>query len=143
MSHFHKTGYEDMIDLPHHTSPVHPRMSMEERAAQFSPFAALTGYENVIQETGRKTVSRAELGESRQEEIKEMLDWLAGHLEQRPEVAVTYFVPDARKAGGAYVTKTGRVRRMDHTQHFLIFEDGTRIYIPDIQEIGEQDHGFY
>ena len=83
--------YDDMIDMPHHVSSVHPQMPMEERAAQFSPFAALTGYGAVIKETARQTVPRLELSENSQEEIKRQLDYLAEHIHERPEVSITYF----------------------------------------------------
>lgn len=127
--------YDDMLDLPHHVSSGHPQMSMEERAAQFSPFAALTGYEAVIEETARRTVPKLELTENSQEEIKRRLDFLAGHMEQRMEVSVTYFLPDRKKAGGAYITAVGIIKRINNVERVLWMEDGTRISIPDILEI--------
>ena len=102
--------YDDIIHLPHHTSSRHPRMSMADRAAQFSPFAALSGHEDAIRETARLTTERAELSESRKEELNEQLVWLREHPDARERVTVTYFRPDAKKAGGAYVTVTGAVR---------------------------------
>ena len=132
-----KNPYDDIIELPHHVSRVHPQMSMEERAAQFSPFAALTGYGAVIQETARLTVPRLELSESSQEEIKRKLDDLAEHLNERKKTAVTYYRPDQKKAGGAYVTPSGIVRRIDHAAGVLQMEDGLRIPIPDILDVND------
>ena len=96
--------YEDILHLPHPTSKKHPRMSMEERAAQFSPFAALTGFGGVIQETGRLTDRRVELGESDRAELERTLNFLDSQEEEHPLVQVTYFLPDERKEGGSYVT---------------------------------------
>lgn len=132
-----KNPYDDIIELPHHVSRVHPQMSMEERAAQFSPFAALTGYGAVIQEMARLTVPRLELSESSQEEIKRKLDDLAEHLNERKKTAVTYYRPDQKKAGGAYVTASGIVRRIDHAAGVLQMEDGLRIPIPDILDVND------
>lgn len=132
-----KKPYDDIIELPHHVSRVHPQMSMEERAAQFSPFAALTGYGAVIQETARLTVPRLELSESSQEEIKRKLDDLAEHLNERKKTVVTYYRPDQKKAGGAYVTASGIVRRIDHAACVLQMEDGLRIPIPDILDVND------
>ena len=132
-----KNPYDDIIELPHHVSCVHPQMSMEERAAQFSPFAALTGYGAVIQETARLTVPRLDLSESSQEEIKRKLDDLAEHLNERKKTAVTYYRPDQKKAGGAYVTASGVVRRIDHAAGVLQMEDGLRIPIPDILDVND------
>ena len=134
-----KRTYDDMLELPHHVSSVHPQMTMKERAAQFSPFAALTGYGDVIQETGRQTIPRLELSESSQEEIKRKLDWLAAHIVQHPQISVTYFLPDQRKAGGAYVTMSGRVKRIDDVKRILRFENGDSVKIADIAEIEAAD----
>ena len=127
--------YDDMIDMPHHVSSVHPQMRMEERAAQFSPFAALTGYGAVIKETARRTVPRLELSENSQEEIKRQLDHLAEHIYERPEVSITYFLADQKKEGGAYVTTAGTIKRLDDVEGILKLEDGTCIKIEDIIKI--------
>ena len=127
-----KRTYDDMLELPHHVSSVHPQMTMKERAAQFSPFAALTGYGDVIQETGRQTIPRLELSESSQEEIKRKLDWLAAHIGQHPQISVTYFLPDQRKEGGAYVTTTGRLKKIDQVERILVLMDGTNIPLEDV-----------
>ena len=119
--------YDDIIHLPHHVSPTRKRMSMTDRAAQFSPFAALTGYEAAIAETGRLTDARAELAVDGRELLDRQLRALAEQLPQGPEVTLTCFQADARKSGGAYRTLTGRVRRIDTCEKALILEDGTAV----------------
>ena len=123
--------YDDIIDLPRPKS-AHEPMPMSDRAAQFSPFAALTGYEDAIDETARLTDARVELGESAVEELERKLTDLAAHISERPEISVTYFVPDARKEGGAYVTRTGTLKRIDELGRELVFADGARIAVGDI-----------
>lgn len=127
--------YEDIISLPHHVSPKRPSMSMQDRAAQFSPFAALTGYENAITETGRLTDVRIELGD----EERELLDRKQHHLQEvianRPEITVTYFVPDKKKASGAYVNVSGRLKRVDEYARLLVLIDGKRIPLDEIVDI--------
>ena len=105
--------YNDIIDLPHHISTTRPRMSMLDRAAQFSPFAALTGYDAAIKETGRLTGQRIELTEECRAVLDRKQQVLLENLAEHPEVSVTYFVPDERKSGGAYVTVAGRVKKVD------------------------------
>ena len=128
--------YDDIIDLPHPTSKKHPRMSMEERAAQFAPFAALTDFGGVIRETGRLTDTRVELGESDRAELERTLNFLDSQEEEHPLVQVTYFLPDERKEGGAYVTVTGRLKRIDQAKGTLLLQEGTRIPIRDIRSVG-------
>lgn len=128
--------YEDIIHLPHPTSKKHPRMSMEERAAQFSPFAALTGFGGVIQETGRLTGRRVELGESDRAELERTLNFLDSQEEEHPLVQATYFLPDERKEGGSYVTVTGRLKRIDQAKGTLLLQEGMRIPIRDIRSVG-------
>ncbi len=137
-------AYEDILHLPRHVSRVHPPMPMEERAAQFSPFAALTGYGNVIRETARLTEDRRELSDSVREELERKLAALAdpeGSGKKRPVVHVTYFLPDQRKEGGAYVTASGRIRRVDGTERMLLMEDGLRIPLEEILDIEEKVSG--
>ena len=122
-----RCNYEDIINLPHHVSAVHTPMPMEVRAAQFSPFAALTGYGDAIRETGRLTEERVELEEDEVGDLDRKLSILQEKLGDRPEISVTYFKPDARKSGGAYVTATGRIRKIDMFDRVLAMEDGTRI----------------
>ena len=128
--------YDNIIDLPHPTSKKHPRMSMEERAAQFAPFAALTGFGGVIRETGRLTDRRVELGESDRAELERTLNFLDSQEEEHPAVQAAYFLPDARKEGGAYVTVTGRLKRIDQTKGMLLLQEGTQIPIRDIRSVG-------
>lgn len=126
--------YDDILHLPHPTSKKHPRMSMEERAAQFSPFAALTGFGGVIQETGRLTDRRVELGESDRAELERALNFLDSQEEEHPLVQATYFLPDERKEGGSYVTVTGRLKRIDQAENLLLF-GSYRIPIEELREV--------
>lgn len=127
--------YDAIINLPHHTSTKHPRMSMLNRAAQFSPFAALTGYDAAIKETGRLTNRKIELSEDARIALDRKQQVLLDHISDHPEVSVTYFVPDGRKAGGTYVTVTGNVKKLDTYQRFLVLVDGTKIPLDDILDM--------
>ena len=127
--------YDDIIALPHPDSATHPRMPLRDRAAQFSPFAALTGYDAVIRETARLTDSRAELDECRRQELDAALQDLAARLEARPEVLVTFFRKDLHKEGGEYVHVSGSLRKIDPLARVLVLEDGTVIPVDDIFEL--------
>ena len=127
--------YNDIIDLPHHISTTRPRMSMLDRAAQFSPFAALTGYDAAIKETGRLTGQRIELTEECRAVLDRKQQVLLENLAEHPEVSVTYFVPDERKSGGAYVTVAGRVKKVDEYQRLLLLTNGTRIPLTEVLEL--------
>ena len=127
--------YNDIIDLPHHISTTRPRMSMLDRAAQFSPFAALTGYDAAIKETGRLTGQRIELTEECRAVLDRKQQVLLENLAEHPEVSVTYFVPDERKSGGAYVTVAGRVKKVDEYQRLLLLTNGTRIPLTEDLEL--------
>ena len=129
------TPYDDIIHLPHHVSQNHPQMPLRDRAAQFAPFAALTGYEAAVGETARLTVERRELDAQEAAELNRRLADLAARLKDRPEVTIEYFVPDERKAGGAYVTITGRVRHISVPEKTLVMEDGAVIPLDDIVSI--------
>ena len=129
------SGYEDILNLPHHVSKKHPQMSMHNRAAQFSPFAALTGYDSAIRETARQTNRRMDLGEDEQAEIGEKLRLLMDRAGERPEADFVVFVPDARKAGGEYVSLTARVKRVDELARRVILADGREIPFEDIRKI--------
>ena len=129
--------YEDILHLPHHRSRTHPPMSLYDRAAQFSPFAALTGYDEAVKETARLTEERAELSEDRKAELNEKLERLLTEEGEKPEISVIYFVKDERKTGGSYVTRTGRVRRVDIQKRLLVMEDGERISLDDVTEISD------
>ena len=126
-SHTHK--YDDIINLPHHVSKRHPQMSLQNRAAQFSPFAALTGHEAAIQETARLTDSFIELSEDRKERLDEQLQMIMENLEQKPECEITYFQPDEKKSGGSYVTVCGRIKKVDRFEQKIMFTDGTALPI--------------
>lgn len=123
--------YDDIINLPHHVSMKRPQMSMFERAAQFSPFAALTGYEDAVDETARLTDRKIELSEDR---ITAISQALAG-LKTDDKVNVVYFMKDARKDGGAYLTAAGTVRKVDAYAGILLLADGTAIPFENIYSI--------
>lgn len=128
-------GYDDIINLPHPVSKVHPPMPAANRAAQFSPFAALTGYEEAVEETARLTDERLELEEDAVCALDEKLRILQERIAEQPEASVTYFRPDARKAGGAYVTVSGRIKKIDCYEQMLVMKDGQRIPIRDVMAI--------
>ena len=130
-------NYDDIIGLPHHVSEVHPQMGRIDRAAQFSPFAALTGYSDAIRETGRLTEERVELDEDMKEGLDEKLRMLKYQIEEGdyPEAAITYFQPDSQKSGGAYVTFQGRMKRIDAYKRQILFTDGTALSIDRILSI--------
>ena len=127
--------YDDIIHLPHHVSKTHPQMSMGDRAAQFSPFAALTGYDAAIAETARLTDRRVELDEYERQALNEKLQFISEHLKDHPKVSITYFLPDAWKDGGEYVTVTGKVKKIDDYEHRIILMDGSRILMEDVTMI--------
>ena len=127
--------YDDIIALPHPEPRTHPRMSLHDRAAQFSPFAALTGHSAAIAETGRLTASRITLDESEIARVDAALQRLRELLPQEPMASITYFVPDERKAGGSYQTITGKVKRIDTVNGVLLLTDRREIPIADIFDI--------
>ena len=127
--------YDDIIHLPHPTSKKHPRMAAIDRAAQFSPFAALTGFDATIAETGRLTDESIELDESRKEALNERLRRVLSEISQQPRVRITYFREDERKAGGAYVTVSGRVKKVDAYDHTIILTDGQVIPLETMRDL--------
>jgi len=127
--------YGDIIHLPHHVSDKRPRIPMVSRAAQFSPFAALTGYDAAIRETGRLTDRRIELSEEQLQELDRKQQLLMENIRDCPEVSVTYFVPDERKQGGAYITVTGRVKRINPYTRAMTLTDQTSIPMDEILEL--------
>ena len=127
--------YEDIIHLSHHVSSKRPQMSMADRAAQFSPFAALTGYDDAIQETGRLTEQKIELDEETLEKLDERFQILQEHLGEQQEVRFTYFKPDERKEGGAYLTVSGVVRKIKLYEREILLQDGTIIPVDDILQM--------
>lgn len=127
--------YEDMLHLPHHVSATHPPMSMQDRAAQFSPFAALTGYGDVIRETARVTQTREELDEYELDRLDQRFRFIAEHISDRPEVTITYFEPDPRKEGGTYLTVKGRIRKIREAGRRILMEDGTEIPFENVFDL--------
>ncbi len=130
-----KHPYEDILHLPHHVSKNHPQMPLMSRAAQFSPFAALTGYDAAVEETARLTDEKLTLDEEQQLRIGECLTLLTERIRERPVVAVTYFVPDLRKAGGAYFSVTAPVKKVDGYESLLQLETGRAIPFDDIYSL--------
>ena len=127
--------YDDILHLPHPTSKRHPRMPIADRAAQFSPFAALTGHKAAIEETARVTERRIELDEDAKEQLDQTLQLLLERIDEQPEITVTWFSPDKKKAGGQYHTATGKLKRIDTQESRLILTDGTQIPLEDLLEI--------
>lgn len=124
-----------MINLPHPVSKVHPQMPIAERAAQFSPFAALTGYGDAVKETARLTDAKIELDEDAKEILDEKLKQIREQIEEHPEIEITYFQPDERKKGGSYITITGCIKKIDDRKMSVVMQDKTEISIKDIIEI--------
>jgi hypothetical protein len=127
--------YDDIINLPHHVSATRPHMPISDRAAQFSPFAALTGYDAVIRETARRTDEKIELDEDAKDELNARINQIQARIGESPEISVIYFIPDAKKAGGRYATVAGAVQKIDEFGGILVMRDKTRIPIGDILEI--------
>ena len=127
--------YADIIHLPHHTSKTRPRMSMHDRAAQFSPFSALTGHEAAIRETARLTDAKVDLDETYKMELDEKFLMILSQLKQRPMVSITYFKKDEKKAGGSYEIIEGVIRKVDLTERMIVMENRLKIRIDDIVDI--------
>ena len=127
--------YDEIINLPHHVSKTRPQMPMSDRAAQFAPFAALTGYDSAIKETGRLTNERIELDEEALTALDRKYQLLMDVFDDAPEVTITYFQPDERKAGGQYVSATGTVKKVDTFGRRIILQDGTRIPLVSVYDL--------
>lgn len=127
--------YDDIINLPHHVSKKHPQMSPLDRAAQFSPFAALTGHGDAITETARLTEKRLDLDENSIEMLDTKLQLLKEKLADKPIVTLSYFVPDEKKEGGSYLTVAGTIKKIDVYEHKIIMDDGKGILINDLVSI--------
>lgn len=140
MANTNNHQYDDIINLSHHVSQTRLRKSMTDRAAQFSPFATLTGFDAAIREMGRLTEQRIELTADSREELDRRQQLLVEHLSEHPEVSVTYFVSDERKSGGAYVTVSDGVKKIDRYQRLLVLNDD--IWIP-LNEIIVLDSEIY
>lgn len=130
--------YDDILNHPRPVSRRHPRMTMSGRAAQFSSFAALSGYEDAVRETARETDRRVELSEDAKARLNEKLRFLADLRETHPSAAFTCFVPDERKDGGAYVVRTGYIRRIDEFARTVQLTDGTFFSIDDLYEVDSE-----
>ena len=130
-----KFPYEDIVNLPPHISKKHPQPSMMDRAARFAPFAAITGYEEMVLEEARVTEERIDLDEGTLSLLNEKLNMIQEFLDEEPEVTITYFEPDKKKYGGAYVSIAGVVKRIDEYEHLVILTDGKKILIEDIYAI--------
>ena len=127
--------YKSIINLPHHVSKKHPQMSLYERAAQFAPFAALTGFEDEVEETARLTDEKIETDEEIRKVLDRRLQQLKEKIRLNPKIEITYFVPDLRKTGGRYYKKEGIVKKIDEYGKNIVFEDKTIIKIQDIIKI--------
>ena len=127
--------YDEIINLPHHVSKTRPQMPMSDRAAQFAPFAALTGYDSAIKETGRLTDERIELDEEALTALNRKYQLLIEALDDAPEVTIIYFQPDERKAGGQYVSATGTVKKVDTFGRRILLQDGTRIPLDSVYDL--------
>lgn len=127
--------YDDIINFPHHISNKHPQMSLEARAAQFAPFAALTGYDDAVKETARLTNERIDLDEEAKMMLDAKLQVIREQLSEKPLVTITYFVPDAKKDGGKYITTNGNVKKIDDYKHLIILDNSVEITIDEIIDI--------
>lgn len=130
-----KFPYEDIVNLPPYVSRRYPQPTMMDRAARFAPFAAITGYEEMVLEEARVTEERIDLDEGALSLLNEKLNMIQEFLDEKPEITVTYFEPDKRKSGGAYVIVTGTVKQIDEYEHLVIMNDGKKIRIDDIYEL--------
>ena len=127
--------YDDIINLPHHQSTERAHMSLHDRAAQFAPFAALTGHEEAIEETARVTEEKTMLDESTIAKINEILFDIAHHLSAKQPVSITYFVPDKQKSGGAYLTDVGTIKKIDEFEKTVLMDSGMLIPMGEIRNI--------
>lgn len=128
-------NYEDIINLPHHVSSKRPQMSKEQRASQFAPFSALTGYEDAIKETARLTNRKIEVDDGLREVLNNKLNIIEENIKYKPEVLITYFIQDKKKDGGEYNTINGIVRRIDAVNNLIIMEDKSKIDMKDVLNI--------
>lgn len=124
--------YQDIINLPHHQSDKHPRMSIHDRSAQFAPFAALTGHAAAIKETARETTPRIELAEDELALLDRKIRRLQQNIASQPEIAITYFVPDEKKSGGCYHEYTGKITGIDTYGKKILFLEGLTVPLADI-----------
>ena len=130
--------YDDMIHLPHHVSTKHPHMAVSDRAAQFSPFAALTGHDAAIKETARLTDKRVEMDEYMKDVLSDKLRIILDRIKEHPQIVITYFQPDEKKDGGFYVTATGTVKKIDEYEGIVVMTGDTEIPFDEISSIDGQ-----
>lgn len=136
--------YADIIDLPHHELTTRQRMPLVNRAASFSPFAALTGYDDAVEETARPTDQKIELDDDSKKILNDKLQIAIAHAKEQPKISITYFLPDDKKTGGVYVTIKAVIKRIDEYKRLVIFTDKSSIPIDDIYEIeGDIYNGIY
>ena len=127
--------YEDIVNLSRHISKVHPQATMADRAARFSPFAAISGYEDMVKEAARVTEERIDITDATKELLNEKLNMIIEFLDEEPEVTITYFEPDKKKDGGAYISITGTVKRIDEYERIVLMSDDKKIRIDEIYAI--------
>ena len=127
--------YEDIIDLPHYVSKKHPQMTIEARAAQFAPFAALTGFEDDVKETARLTDRKIEIDEEIKKELDYKLQIIKNNISKKPLVTITYFISDDKKQGGKYVTIKAKIIKIDSDNKAILLENKNIVYIKDILNI--------
>ena len=127
--------YDSIINLPHYELKYHKRMSIESRAAQFSPFQALTGYSDSIKETSRLTSKKKELSEEEKNELDRKINILNENIKDRPDVIISYFIPDSKKSGGRYEDISGNIRRIDYVNHTITLTNNKKINIENILNI--------
>ena len=127
--------YEDIINLPHYEPIYHPRMSIDKRAGQFAPFAALVGYDEEIEETARLTTRKHILDGESVDKLNENLNIIKENVNKHLEIKITYFIADLKKEGGKYINKTGKVKTLDLVNGYIKMIDNEKIYLGDITEI--------
>lgn len=127
--------YDDIIDLPHHVSKTRKPMSLYNRAAQFAPFAALTGYDDAIAETARLTETKVELSDELKNDLNQKINFIKNNIKVHPEITIKYFVRDNKKSGGIYKSLTSIIKKVDDFNKCLIFADNTNVYFDDIISI--------
>ena len=130
-----KRNYDDIINLPRHVSDKHPHMSIHDRAAQFAPFAALTGHSEAVSETARYVDEKIDLGEDAIKEIQDALNYIQEHISESPQVTITYFVADDRTRGGRSVTETVKIKFVDNLEQNIKFDNGICVKFENIFDI--------
>lgn len=135
--------YDDIINLPHHVSKRHPQMSLYARSAQFAPFAALTGYDDVIKETSREISEKIDIDDELKSILDSKLQIIMEQIKNKPEISFTYFIPDSKKDGGSYITVIGIVRKIDLYNQIIYLANNTEIPINDIINISGEIFKMY